>query len=136
MPKILSLECFVLIVTVHNVIRRHFCWLLIVLFSAGFFIAPQFRAKFCRQDYHGLRIFDHISAGLRSFRWLNVNQRLMVNDAVIMHKCLQGLSDKFSTRATIHNRQTRYRTASIFHIVESLLASAPFITVAWKYGIT
>ena len=37
----------------------------------------------------------------------------MVNDAVMMHKCLKGLSpsylsDKFSTRATIHERQTRY----------------------------
>ena len=62
----------------------------------------------------GLRKYDHISAGLRSLRWLNVKQRLMVNDAVMMHKCLNGLSpsylsDKFSTRATIHDRQTRYR---------------------------
>ena len=62
----------------------------------------------------GLRKYDHISAGLRSLRWLNVKQRLMVNDAVMMHKCLKGLSpsylsDKFSTRATIHERQTRNR---------------------------
>ena len=61
----------------------------------------------------GLRKYDYISAGLRSLRWLNVKQRLMVNDAVMMHKCLQGLStsylsDKFSSRATIHYRQTRY----------------------------
>lgn len=64
----------------------------------------------------GLRKYDYISAGLRSLRWLNVKQRLMVNDAVMMHKCLQGLStsyfsDKFSTRATVHNRQTRYRNS-------------------------
>ena len=37
----------------------------------------------------------------------------MVNDAVMMHKCLKEvspsyLSNKFSTRATIHDRQTRY----------------------------
>ena len=63
----------------------------------------------------GLRKYDHISAGLRSLRWLNVKQRLMVNDAVMMDKCLKGLlspcylSNKFSTRATIHDRQTRYR---------------------------
>lgn len=55
-----------------------------------------------------------MTAGLRSLRWLNVKQRLMVNDAVMMHKCLKGrspsyLSNKFSTRATIHDRQTRYR---------------------------
>ena len=38
----------------------------------------------------------------------------MVNDAVMMHKCLKSLSpsylsDKFSTRAIVHDRQTRYR---------------------------
>ena len=38
----------------------------------------------------------------------------MHNDAVMMHKCLNGLSpsylsDKFCTRSTIHDRQTRYR---------------------------
>ena len=62
----------------------------------------------------GLRKYDHISAGLRSLRWLNVKQRLMVNDAVMMHKCLKGLSpsyssDKFSTRAIVYDTQTRYR---------------------------
>ena len=61
-----------------------------------------------------MTIYDHISASLRSLRWLNVKQRLMVNDAVMMHKCLKSLtpsylSDKFSTRAIIHDRQTRYR---------------------------
>ena len=40
----------------------------------------------------GLRKYDHISAGLRSLRWLNVKQRLMVNDAVMMYKCPKGLS--------------------------------------------
>ena len=62
----------------------------------------------------GLRKYDRISAGQRSLRWLNVKQRLMVNDAVMMHKCLKGLSpsylsDKFSTRAVVHDRQTRSR---------------------------
>ena len=37
----------------------------------------------------------------------------MVNDEVMMHKCLKGLShsylsDKFSTRAIVQDRQTRY----------------------------
>ena len=62
----------------------------------------------------GLCKYDHISAGLRSLRWLNVKQRIMVNDAGMKHKCLKGLSpsylsDKFSTRAIVHDRQTRYR---------------------------
>ena len=38
----------------------------------------------------------------------------MVNDAVMMHKCLNGLlpsylSNKVCTRSFIHNRQTRHR---------------------------
>ena len=38
----------------------------------------------------------------------------MVDDAVMMHRCLKGLSPsylshEFPTRATIHERQTRYR---------------------------
>ena len=61
----------------------------------------------------GLRKYDHIFAGLRSLRWISVKQRLLVNDAAMMHKCLKGLSpsylsDKFSTRAIVHDRQTRY----------------------------
>ena len=79
----------------------------------------------------GLRKYDHIFAGLRSLRWLNVEQKLVVNDAVIMHKCVKGLSpsyfsDKFSTRADVHDRQTRLRIASIFHFVESMLADMLF----------
>ena len=62
----------------------------------------------------GLRKYDHISAGLRSLRWLKFKQKLMVNDAVMKHKCLTGLSpsylsDKFSSRAIIDDRQTGYR---------------------------
>ena len=54
----------------------------------------------------------NLSEGLRSLRWLNVKQRLMVNNAVMMRKCLSGLSpsylsNKFCTRSSIHDRQTR-----------------------------
>ena len=39
---------------------------------------------------------------------------MTVNDAVMIHKCLKGLSpshlsDKLSTRAIVHDGQTRYR---------------------------
>ena len=58
----------------------------------------------------------------------------MVSDAVMMHKCLNVLSpsylsDKIWTRATIHNRQTRYRNSVNIpsHFVEALLANAPFV---------
>ena len=74
----------------------------------------RFVQTFAAQIILGLSKYDHISASLRSLRWLNVKQRLMVYDAVMMHKFLKGLSpsylsDKFSTRAIVHDRQTRYR---------------------------
>ena len=55
---------------------------------------------------------------------------------VMMHKCLKGLSpsylsDKFSTRAIVHDRHTDdIEIASIFYLVESMLANALFVTVA------
>ena len=59
----------------------------------------------------------------------------MVNDAVMLHKYLKGpspsyLSDKFSTRAIVGmiDRQD-IEIASIFHLVESMLANALFITL-------
>ena len=85
--------------------------------------------------------YDHISAGLRSLWWLNIKQRLMVNDAVMLHRYLKVpspscLSDKFSTRAIVGmiDRQD-IEIASIFHLVESMLANALFITLVWKSGI-
>ena len=30
-----------------------------------------------------------------SLRWINVKQRFMVNDTVMMHKCLNGLSPSY-----------------------------------------
>ena len=77
------------------------------MFLAGCFIAPQSGAiprrltslklqlvqNFAARSILGLRKYDHASASLRSLRWLNVcKQRLIVNDAVMMHKCLKGLS--------------------------------------------
>ena len=63
--------------------------------------------NFAARIIYGLRKYDHISEGLRSLRWQNVKQRLM-------HKCLNGLSpsylsNKFWTRSSIHDRQTRHR---------------------------
>jgi len=70
--------------------------------------------NFAARIVFGLRKYDHISEGLRSLRWLNVKQRLTVDDVVMMHKCLNGLSpsylsNKFCTRSSIHDRQTRHR---------------------------
>ena len=60
----------------------------------------------------------------------------MVNDVVMMHKCLQGLSPiatcrtNFQLELLFTTGRQDIETASMFHNVESLLANAPFITVA------
>ena len=60
----------------------------------------------------GLRKYDHISKGLKSLNWLNVEDKLFFNDSVMLHKCLHNktpsyLSQKFKRRSEIHNRITR-----------------------------
>ena len=92
----------------------------------------------------GLRKYDHISAGLRSFRWLNVKQRLKVNDAVMMHQCVKGPSPNYDSITCRINFQLELLSmidrqvieiTSIFHLAESMLANALFITMVRKYGI-
>ena len=107
-------EALLLVINSFVFSRRFYCSSVWSNTSATNIHKLQLVQNFAARIILGLRKYDHISAGLRSLRWLNVKQRLMVNDAVMMHKCLRGLSpsylsDKFSTRATIHERQTRNR---------------------------
>ena len=60
----------------------------------------------------GLRKYDHISDGLRSLKWLPIREKLILNDATMMHKCINKLvpdylADMFRLRSQIHSRQTR-----------------------------
>ena len=62
----------------------------------------------------GFRKFDHISQGIKSLKWLPVKERLYLNDAIMMYKCINKLApdylaDKFVQRSHIHNRNTRSR---------------------------
>ena len=64
----------------------------------------------------GLRKYDHISDGLRSLNWLSIKERLILNDATMMHKCINKLAsdylvDMFKLRSHVHNRQTRSSSA-------------------------
>ena len=57
----------------------------------------------------GLRKFDHISEGHKSLKWLNVKDRLFLNDAVMVHRCLQDkppeyLKGKFIKRQEVSGR--------------------------------
>ena len=63
-----------------------------------------------------LRKYDHISDGLRSLNWLPIKERLILNDATMMHKCINKLApdylvDMFKLRSHVHNRQTRSSSA-------------------------
>ena len=60
----------------------------------------------------GLRKFDHISQGLKSLRWLCIEDKLLLNTAVMVHKCQNHqvpdyFNDKFLYRSQVHNRQLR-----------------------------
>ena len=60
----------------------------------------------------GLKKFDHISQGIKSLNWLPVNDRLYLNDAVMMFKCVNKLVPdcligKFTLRSQVHTRNTR-----------------------------
>ena len=67
----------------------------------------------------GLRKYDHISDGIRSLNWLTVKDRLLLNDAVMVYKCLNNLVPKylaniFVSRSQIHTRATR--SCNLLHI--------------------
>ena len=58
------------------------------------------------------RKYDHITPRLQELRWLPVKDHLPYRDLLIMFTCLndmaQGnLGKKFSTRSSIHDRETR-----------------------------
>ena len=61
----------------------------------------------------GLRKYDYISDGLRSLKWLPIREELILNNATMMHKCINKLVpdylalDMFKLRCQVHNRQTR-----------------------------
>ena len=58
----------------------------------------------------GLRKYHHISNGLRSLKCLPIREKLTLNDATMMHKCINKLvpdylADMFRLRSKIHNTQ-------------------------------
>ena len=62
----------------------------------------------------GKRKFDHITPVLRELRWLPVTSFLKYTLGVLAFKCVKGLAPsylcrRFKTRASVHNRNTRYK---------------------------
>ena len=68
--------------------------------------------NFACRIFLGLKKYDHITEGLKSLNWLNVNDRLLVNDLLMVHKCIHDLipsclTGNFIQRSKIHGRNTR-----------------------------
>ena len=62
----------------------------------------------------GLKKFNHISQAIKSLNWLPVNDRIYLNDAVMVYKCINKLVpdylfEKFTLRSQIHTGNTRQR---------------------------
>ena len=60
----------------------------------------------------GLKKFDHISQGWRSLKWLDVTEKVLFNDLVLVFKCVNGLAPDylgkyFIKRSAVHNKNTR-----------------------------
>ena len=76
----------------------------------------------------GLRKYDHISLGLNSFNWLPVKDKLYLNDAVIVFKCINNLvSDYLKNKSILRsqrcNRNTRNAKNHLLHIPYCRLAT-------------
>ena len=76
----------------------------------------------------GLRKYDHISEGIRSLNWLTVRDRLLLNDAVMVYKCLNNLVPKYLAKifvphSHIHTRATR--SCNLLHIPLCRLSYGP-----------
>ena len=58
----------------------------------------------------GLKEIDHISQAIKLLNWLPVNDRIYLNDAVMMYKCINKLVpdyliEKFTLRSQTHKKK-------------------------------
>ena len=74
----------------------------------------QLAQNFAGRVVFALRTNDHISEGSKSLRWLPIADKLLLNDSLMVYKCLNGqasdyLGQKFTRRQAHHDRNTRYK---------------------------
>ena len=60
----------------------------------------------------GLKRFDLISQECRSLKWLDVTEKVLFNDVVLVFKCVNGLAPDylgkyFIEHSAVHNKNTR-----------------------------
>jgi len=69
----------------------------------------------------GLKKYDHISAGLKSLKWLSDSQKLYFNDILMVFKCVNNLvpeylKNKFKLRSQVNTRTTRTSNTNVLNI--------------------
>ena len=79
----------------------------------------------------GLKKFDHISQGRRSLKRLDVTEKVLFNDLVLVFKCVNGsapvyLGRYFIERSAVHNKNTRGRNNSVFPRCRLSMGQRPF----------
>ena len=57
----------------------------------------------------GLRKYDHVSEALKSLKWLNVRDKRLFNDLVMVYKCLKNLTPGYLHRRFQYRAKTRQR---------------------------
>ena len=67
------------------------------MFSVNVFIVPQYGGTHLKvtRVVSGLKKFDHISQGRRSLKWLDVTEKVLFNDLVLVLKCVNGLAPDY-----------------------------------------
>ena len=67
------------------------------MFSVNVFIVPQYGGTHLNVTrlVLGLKKFDHISRGRRSLKWLDVTEKVLFNDLVLVLKCVNGLAPDY-----------------------------------------
>ena len=111
---LLDKETFLLLINAFVFSKLFYCFTVFSNTSKSSVRKLQRVQNFAARIILGFRKFDFISQGIKSVKWLPVKDRLYLNDAIMMYKCINKLApdylaDKFVQRSHIHNRNTRSR---------------------------
>ena len=82
----------------------------------------------------GLRKYDHLSVGIGSLNWLAVKDRLLLNDAVMVFKCLHDLVPKYLANIFVPRSHIHTRTRIMQSFTHPSLLSViwtTFIHISW-----
>ena len=63
----------------------------------------------------GLKKFDDISQGRRSLKWLDVKEKVLFNDLVLVFKCVNGFGKCLTTRRRLGEIASLVYSTSLFY---------------------